>query len=139
MLKKIYFSYRMTGRRDWKFREDILKTLRKANFVVFDPKEHHAPLLSIKHHSGISSKIVKEDKKELDSIDLLLAYFDEPSVGQSMEIYISWMRRIPVVVLDASGGKMLNLSPWLAEHSTMIIKYNKKVDVIELIKRFLNE
>ena len=66
---------------------------------------------------GIAAEIVENDKLDIESSDALLVYFDKPSVGTSMEVYMAhgWGRR--VVLVNKSDKP---LSPWLIYHSDEI-------------------
>lgn len=67
---------------------------------------------------GAAAEIVAGDLKDIDDSNAMLVYFDAPSVGTSMEVfYAKAVRKIPVVVLDASGRP---LSPWLVHHSDAV-------------------
>lgn len=68
---------------------------------------------------GIINEIVHLDKMDIDMSDIVLAYFDQPSVGSSMEIHYAWDRNKIIVVVDVSGRRYL--SPWLIYHSTVIV------------------
>ena len=58
--------------------------------------------------------IVEKDKTDIDSCDILLVNYVEPSVGTSMEILYAWERG-KVVMLVALSDQ--DLSPWLLYHS----------------------
>jgi nucleoside 2-deoxyribosyltransferase len=58
--------------------------------------------------------IVEKDKQDIFSSDVVLVYFEKPSVGTSMEVLFAWERGIPVVIINKSGK---GLSPWLQYHA----------------------
>jgi len=59
-------------------------------------------------------EIVEGDKADIDQCDVVLVYFERPSVGTSMEVFYAWGCGKPVVIIDKSGKP---LSPWLTYHS----------------------
>jgi nucleoside 2-deoxyribosyltransferase len=59
-------------------------------------------------------EIVELDKIDVASCDVLLVYYDRPSVGTSMEVLYAWERGKRVVVVNKSGARM---SPWLVYHA----------------------
>lgn len=62
---------------------------------------------------GIAKEIVLGDKADISLCDAVIAYYDKPSVGTSMEVLFAWEHGIPVHVVDKSGKP---LSPWLMFH-----------------------
>jgi len=64
---------------------------------------------------GIADEIVSGDIEDIYASDALLVYFDKPSVGTAMEVFLAHynLGKI-VVVLDASDKP---LSPWLLRFS----------------------
>lgn len=64
------------------------------------------------------NEIVQLDKIDIQNSTALLVYFDKPSVGTSMEVFLSWSMATPVVVVDRSDRP---LSPWLVYHSTKVV------------------
>ncbi len=65
------------------------------------------------------ASIVEGDKRDIDSCDALLVYFEKPSVGTSMEVLYAWERQKPVILIDYSGRP---LSPWLLYHSSIVCR-----------------
>lgn len=63
-------------------------------------------------------EIVDLDKRDVRNADVLLVYYDRPSVGTSMEILYAWQLGKPVLVVCAPSTR---LSPWLIYHSTQIV------------------
>jgi nucleoside 2-deoxyribosyltransferase len=74
--------------------------------------------------------IVEGDKQDIARADVVLVYFDQASVGTSMEVHYAWLLRKPVVVVNVSGKP---LSPWLVYHSTA------QVLTLETAVRILND
>ena len=68
---------------------------------------------------GIAAEIVENDKNDITLCDVLLVYFDKPSVGTSMEIYFAWQLGKRIVLVDKSDKP---LSPWLVYHCPTIAK-----------------
>lgn len=68
---------------------------------------------------GIEKEIVEGDKEDIDRCKGLLVYFDQPSVGTSMEVLYAWQMGKPVVVVNTSGKPV---SPWLRYHAARVIE-----------------
>ena len=69
---------------------------------------------------GIAGEIVNGDIEDINLADLILVFFEKPSVGTAMEMfYAKHCLKKPIVVIDASGKP---LSPWLVHHSDIQIK-----------------
>lgn len=68
---------------------------------------------------GIDRAIVEGDKDDIDKCRGLLVYFDQPSVGTSMEVLYAWQMGKPVVVVNTSGKA---LSPWMKYHSSLEVR-----------------
>lgn len=68
---------------------------------------------------GIATEIVEKDKQDIRSCDVLLVYYDKPSVGTSMEILYAHNLALHIVLIDRSSSP---LSPWLIYHSSKIVK-----------------
>lgn len=66
------------------------------------------------HERETIVEIVEGDKKDIDDSEVVLVYFEKPSVGTSMEVLYAWEDGKHVVVVNASGK---TLSPWLVYHS----------------------
>jgi nucleoside 2-deoxyribosyltransferase len=60
--------------------------------------------------------IVEGDKRDILNCDCVVANATKPSVGTSMEIYHSFLFRIPIVVLVEDGP----VSPWLRYHASKV-------------------
>lgn len=75
------------------------------------------------HEEGVEVEIVENDKADIDVADIVLVYFDHPSVGTSMEIFYAWSQFKYVLLVNASGRDVI--SPWLTYHT------NKIVDTLE--------
>lgn len=68
---------------------------------------------------GIAAEIVMNDKSDVLESDVLLVYYDKPSVGTSMEILYAYERDKHIVLVDRSDKP---LSPWLIHHCDVIVK-----------------
>lgn len=68
--------------------------------------------------------IVESDKEDIDQSDVLLMYFERPSVGTSMEVLYAWERFKIIIVVDVSERP---LSPWLQYHATRVLSSLKDV------------
>lgn len=62
--------------------------------------------------------IVEGDKADIDACDVVLVWFERPSVGASMEVLYAWERKTPIVVVNKSNKPA---SPWLVYHSDAIV------------------
>ena len=69
---------------------------------------------------GIADEIVAGDEEDIRLCDVLLVYYDKPSVGTSMEIRMAKKELGKRVVLVDRSGKPL--SPWLIHHCKEIYK-----------------
>ena len=67
--------------------------------------------------SGIAKDIVENDKLDIQASDVLLVFYDKPSVGTSMEVFYAHSLGKMVLVIDKSGKP---LSPWMLYHSTSV-------------------
>jgi hypothetical protein len=67
---------------------------------------------------GIAAEIVEKDKW-LDILwsNALIVYYDKPSVGTTMEVFLAWLLGIRILLVDKSGKP---LSPWLIYHAKEI-------------------
>lgn len=68
---------------------------------------------------GIAAEIVENDKADIVASDILLVYYDKPSVGTSMEILFSHGLSKRIILVDKSDKP---LSPWLIYHCPEIYK-----------------
>jgi nucleoside 2-deoxyribosyltransferase len=68
---------------------------------------------------GIAAEIVMNDKSDVLESDVILVYYDKPSVGTSMEILYAWERNKRIVLVDKSDKP---LSPWLIHHCKEVYK-----------------
>jgi hypothetical protein len=130
-MKTIYLCGPINGRsdsdcRDWR---EHAKSLWAGE--VLDPMRRDYRGRELE--PGIAAEIVEGDMIDLGNTDVLLVYFDKPSVGTSMEVYhFKAVLRRPVVIIDVSGKP---LSPWLTHHSDVVCA---SVDgAIEYISRVL--
>lgn len=109
-MKTVYLAGAIMGRSDqecvdWR---EYVKHLLKCRII--DPM--------VRDYRGLERDefvtIVEKDKTDIDSCDILLVNYVEPSVGTSMEILYAWERG-KVVMLVALADQ--DLSPWLLYHS----------------------
>lgn len=66
----------------------------------------------------IAKQIVENDKSDIDQSDLVLVYYEKPSVGTSMEILYAFDRGIYITLVDTQDKP---LSPWLLYHASYIV------------------
>lgn len=76
--------------------------------------------------AGIAREIVENDKKDIENSDILLVYYDKPSVGTSMEILFAYELGCRIILVNKSDKP---LSPWLLYHCHKI--YDSLEDAIE--------
>jgi len=69
---------------------------------------------------GIAAEIVAGDIEDIENSDAILVYYDKPSVGTSMEIFLAKHVLGKFVVLIDQSDKPL--SPWLIHHCDVIVK-----------------
>lgn len=62
---------------------------------------------------GIDKEIVENDKKDVDSSDVILVNYVQPSIGTAMEILYAWEGFKPIVLVCEPETI---LSPWLTYH-----------------------
>jgi nucleoside 2-deoxyribosyltransferase len=68
---------------------------------------------------GIDREIVENDKRDIDEAEILVVYFDKPSVGTAMEILYAFERGKYILVINVSKGQS---SPWLTYHASNTVK-----------------
>jgi nucleoside 2-deoxyribosyltransferase len=113
--KKVYLCGPINGRsdddcRNW--REDAKARLRCATLDPMDRDYRGREL-----EPGIAAEIVENDKRDIEQCAAMLVYYDQPSVGTSMEVLYAHNLGLPVVLVDVSKRP---LSPWLLYHATQI-------------------
>lgn len=64
------------------------------------------------------NEIVILDKREVESVDVLLVNAPAPSWGTAMEIKHAWDHGVPCIVVVPAGTR---ISPWLRYHATKIV------------------
>jgi hypothetical protein len=68
------------------------------------------------------AKLVQDDLDDINNSAGLVVWFDAPSVGTSMEIfYAHHVRGLPIVVVDRRRDRSHPLSPWLVQHTDVIV------------------
>lgn len=113
----IYLCGPINGRDDnsakgWR---EIVKRLWRGKFI--DPMERD--YRGVEADNAVAAEIVAGDLAGIDASDYVIAYYDKPSVGTSMEIfYAKHCAKKPVIVIDASNAP---LSPWLIHHSDSVV------------------
>lgn len=116
-LPKIYLCGPINGRTDAEcidWREEVKRLWRGE---TLDPMRRD--YRGREQMLGIAKLIVEDDLQDLRDCWGVLAYFDKPSVGTSMEIfYAAYVLGKPVVLVNASGSP--KLTPWLQHHSDYV-------------------
>jgi nucleoside 2-deoxyribosyltransferase len=69
---------------------------------------------------GIAAEIVAGDLEDLAACDVVLVYFDKPSVGTAMEVFHAHYNLCKLVVVIDTSDKPL--SPWLVHHSAFVCR-----------------
>ena len=69
---------------------------------------------------GIADEIVAGDEADISKSDVLLVYYDKPSVGTAMEIRMAVKEMGKRVILVDKSDKPL--SPWLIHHCQEVYK-----------------
>lgn len=99
--------------RDW--REDLKRRAPQIDWV--DP--------TVRDYRGIEdvnvAALVEDDKADIDSCELVVAYCPRPSVGTSMEVLYAWQQGQTVLLLIPPDAPV---SPWLRYHSHGIYNYS---------------
>ena len=107
---------------DW--REKVIKSLPQVNARNPMDRDYRGKELE----PGVDAEIVENDKLDIMQSEIVMIYFDQPSVGTSMEIMYAFERSKYILLVDASEKK---LSPWLTYHASMIVSgLDEAIDVI---------
>lgn len=115
---KVYLCGPINGRsdadcKDW--REQAATALKAAGIEVVDPMAR-----DFRGKEGLNVRaIVEGDKADIDGCDWLLVYYDQPSVGTSMEVIYAYERFKGIIIVNASGKA--SVSPWLTYHANHIV------------------
>lgn len=67
---------------------------------------------------AIAEEIVEGDKQDILECDGIIVFFDQPSVGTSMEVMFAHQQDRIVIIINRSGKPV---SPWLLYHSHAIV------------------
>lgn len=125
----IYLAGPMAGRSDIdakKWRDYMTIKLVDKNINIRNPMDR-----DYRNHVKFTEKDIKDivegDKNDIKRSDLVVVYYDRPSVGTSMEILYAFERNIPVAIINASGNDVI--SPWLTYHAEYIT-----ADIDQMIK-----
>jgi hypothetical protein len=106
------------------WREYLPNTFGEINWI--DPM--------VRDYRGMEGDFDKEivvlDKLDIDHSDVVLVYYEQPSIGTSMEIMYAWMTSKPIVIVT----KEQKVSPWLTYHATLIVgSFKEAVDFIRRV------
>lgn len=131
-MKKVYLCGPINGRSDddcnnW--RSSVKLALGEE--VCVDPMRRD--YRGRETHPGIATEIVRGDIHDIEGSDVILVYYDQPSVGTAMEVRMAFAEMGKMVVVVDRSGKPL--SPWLTYHSTVIFK--SLVDAVNHITHVL--
>lgn len=112
---KVYLAGPINGCTDAQaksWRAEASELLKSHGFEVIDPM--------VRDYRGKEadniSEIVEQDKSDIDSCDVVMVYYERPSVGTSMEVLYAYdhPNQKIVLIVDRSDKP---LSPWLVYHS----------------------
>lgn len=118
-MKKVYLCGPINGRSDddckgW--REYVKELVGVENCIDPMARDYRGRELE----PGIADEIVAGDEQDIAASDVLLVYYDKPSVGTSMEVRMAKKEMGKrVVLVDRSNAP---LSPWLIHHCSEIYK-----------------
>lgn len=132
---KVYLSGAINGCtdaecKDW--RKMVTARLGPEIFTI-DPMRHDYRGMEQEKYR----EIVETDKADIEDSDIVLVYYEKPSVGTSMEILWAWLREIPIILVATEG---VSISPWLAYHVTKIAySFDDAVAWIQQFVRDANE
>ena len=103
--------------RDWRatVRGILADYVRHWDHDVIDPMDRD--YRGREDEPGIAREVVEGDKDDIRRCDVVLVYYDHPSVGTSMEVFYAHSIGKRVVVFNVTGGR---LSPWLRHHATRV-------------------
>lgn len=119
---RIYLAGPITGcsdseMSDW--REEMKGRMPNVTFV--DPSVRDYRGNEDAHYEAI----VEDDKDDIDSCEVVVAYTPRPSVGTSMEVLYAWQQGQRVLIYAPPGAPV---SPWLRYHSHGIYNYATEVE-----------
>lgn len=113
-MKRVYLCGPINGCSDTEaidWREYVKATLLGVQFC--DPMD--------RDYRGVEdeafAEVVEQDKRDIDSCDLVLVVSDRPSSGTDMEILYSWERGKRIVLVSPPN---VRLSPWRRYHATEV-------------------
>jgi len=123
--KKLTIYLAHPGDDKTKFRAKVLQNeLEEAGYRVFNPFDGNEYTICLTRlwdqykktrTHDLAYKIVKNDFKNIESADVLVAFVTKPSIGTSMEIYYADVAlNKPVIILTKIE------SPWLMTHGTVV-------------------
>lgn len=110
-MKKIYISGALTGIENPEevkgFYEAIAQLCSKQGH---DPYVPHLKTDPIKNPDVTTRQVYDNDKTQVESSDLVIAYVGIPSLGVGMELAFAAIKQIPVILL-AEKGKIISRFP----------------------------
>lgn len=133
-LKTLYLSGRMAGCTDEEMHGWRNRVKKLYGGPCLDPTDRDYRKVELT--MDIVKKIVEDDKKDIRNSDIILVYYESPSVGTSMEIaYAYELESVGngykhIVVINENEER---LSPWLIYHSDYIFTDMEKA--INFIKK----
>lgn len=113
----VYLAGRIAGCSDSECNDWRSSAKSLLNCNTLDPMVRDGR--NVKMTPEIAKSIVEGDKLDIDNSDIVLVYYEKPSVGTSMEILYAWQEGTPVIIVSE---KETSLSPWLTYHSYRIFK-----------------
>ena len=115
---KVYLGGPINGCTDEEangWRQIVTPIFEAAGHICFDPM--------VRDYRGREDEavveIVENDKKDIQSSDVLFMFCPKPSVGTSMEVFYGYLLAKYVIVVVPEGAPV---SPWLSYHANEIYK-----------------
>ncbi|MEM1550381.1 MAG: nucleoside 2-deoxyribosyltransferase [Candidatus Bathyarchaeia archaeon] len=130
MAKKVFISGPIQGMENKQsYRDRINALLMKYGYEPIDPWKREMILYRVRLDSDWWSRVpprefIKRDLEDIDRCDALIAYLPRLSAGTCMELFYAKIRDKKTITIC----KIRNPSPWIIEHSDMIIKNFKELE-----------
>ncbi|MEM0050034.1 MAG: nucleoside 2-deoxyribosyltransferase [Candidatus Bathyarchaeia archaeon] len=132
MTKRVFISGPIQGMEDQQsYRDRISSLLVKYGYEPVDPWRrerilYQAPLDSDWWSRVPPREFIRRDLEDIDRCDALIAYLPKLSAGTCMELFYAKMRGKKTITIC----KIRNPSPWIIEHSDIIVKSFKDLERI---------
>jgi hypothetical protein len=110
----VYLAGPINGCRDSEARDWRAAARQKLNADIRDPMDRDYRGQENAH----AASLVEQDKLDIAQSDVVLVWYERPSIGTAMEVLWAWLLRRVVVVVDRSN---VPLSPWLTHHANVFV------------------